>query len=248
MSSFIHDNGLENELNRGQFYGYRSRAGRLEGVALIGHTTIVEARTTDALRAFARAARNPVQPIHLIMSAGDAAEQFWQYYAGGLRQPRLTCTELLFEQSFPALVRDCAWDVRPARAEELLPVAEAHAEVAFLESGVDPMQKDRESYLKRCLRRIEMGRTFVVFADGKLVFKTDIVAETDDVIYLEGIYVAPEYRGQGVGPACLAQVSRRLLERAGYICLLSNVEFTTAHRSFLKAGFKNTDRCTSLFV
>lgn len=38
MTSFIEDNGLESADNRGKFYGYRSAAGQLEGIALIGHT------------------------------------------------------------------------------------------------------------------------------------------------------------------------------------------------------------------
>ncbi|MBK6724934.1 MAG: hypothetical protein IPG58_17215 [Acidobacteria bacterium] len=33
MSSFIVDNGIESELNRGRFYGYRNEVGTLEGVA-----------------------------------------------------------------------------------------------------------------------------------------------------------------------------------------------------------------------
>src|SRR5262245_58753655 len=49
MSSFINDNGMVSSLNRGTFYGFRGRAGKLEGVALIGHTTLVEARSEAAL-------------------------------------------------------------------------------------------------------------------------------------------------------------------------------------------------------
>src|ERR1044072_6130302 len=48
LGGLIMDNGLESELNRGTFYSYRNSVGRLEGVALIGHTTIVEARTDAA--------------------------------------------------------------------------------------------------------------------------------------------------------------------------------------------------------
>ena len=49
MTSFINDNGLENPDNRGIFFGYRSLTGELEGVALIGHTTLVEARSAARL-------------------------------------------------------------------------------------------------------------------------------------------------------------------------------------------------------
>ena len=247
MTSFINDNGLENPLNRGTFYGYKNAEGALEGVALIGHTTLVEARSEDALKALAHAARASEVPLHLIMSDGVNAESFWKYL-GNDAQPRLVCEELLFEISFPFLVQKCDREIRTARMEELQEVAEAQAAIAFMECGVDPMTRDREGFLKRVARRIEQGRIFVVFENGEMIFKADIIAETSDVIYLEGIYVAPSHRGQGIGSACLAGLSLELLNRVQHISLLSNVSFTDAHRSYLKAGYKNTGSCVSLFV
>lgn len=248
MTSFINDNGMESDLNRGRFFGYRNAQGTLEGMALIGHTTLVEARTDAALKALAFTARSSDTPIHLIMSDGTTAECFWNYYTDGLRQPRLKCTENLFEISFPFMVPKSHYDIRLANSDELLQIAEAQAEIALMECGVDPMQKDREGFLNRVARRIEQGRVFVVFESGKLVFKADIIAETTEVIYLEGIYVAPERRGKGVGSNCLSQLSLDLLSRVENICLLSNVDFTSAHRSYYKAGYKHTDSCTTLFV
>ena len=248
MTSFIRDNGMVSSLNRGTFYGYRNANGRLEAVALIGHSTLVEARTDESLRALAHVARASVTPIHLIMSAGDVATSFWSYAYGPTRTPSLTCTELLFEIGFPFLVQECEYEVRLARPEELEIVAKAHAEVAEIECGVNPMLRDREGFLKRVAQRIERGRVFVVFDDGKLVFKADVIAETDAVSYLEGIWVGPEYRGNGIAPKCLSQVCMWLLERTQRVCLLSNVEFKHAHRSFAKAGMRNTDACTTLFV
>ena len=134
------------------------------------------------------------------------------------------------------LVRDCAWDVRPARPEEIEQIAEAHAEVAFIETGLDPLVSDRDGFLKRVARRIEMGRTFVVFENGKLLFKADIIAEADGIVYLEGIYVATEHRGKRIGSSCLSRLTLMLLERAEKVCMLSNIRFENAHRSFQKAG------------
>ena len=248
MASFIRDNGMKNADNRGKFYGYRSVRGMLEGVALIGHTTLIEARSEDSLTAFALAARASEMPIHFMMSDGQTIETFWNRYADGKRAPRLVCPELLFELTFPFPVQKCRWDVRLADASELEQIAQAHDEVAFIESGSSPLAKDRVGFLKRCLKRIEQRRTFVVFENGKLVFKADIAAETSDVVYLEGVYVAPEYRGQGVGSSCLANLGLQLTERFENVCLLSNVKFKNAHRSFLKAGFKNTGSCQTIFV
>lgn len=248
MMSFINDNGLESELNRGKFFGFRAENGKLEGIALIGHTTLVEARSEKALRAFARLAKKSEITIKLMMSDEKNIEAFWQYYSDGLSKPRLTCEERLFELSFPFLVRRSDWHIRLAGESELEPVAEAHAEVAMEESGVNPLAQDREGFLKRTRRRIAQGRTFVVFDSGRLVFKADIAAQTEDFIYLEGIYVAPEFRGRGIGSECLAKLGGMLLEKAQHICLLSNVKFTAAHKAYLKAGFKSDDCCTTLFV
>jgi predicted GNAT family acetyltransferase len=247
MASFIHDNGIVSDLNRGSFYGYRNREGKLEGVALLGHSTLIEARSEDAMFAFARKAKAERTEINLIMSEHDDALKFWRYYAGAA-EPRLSFTELLLETGFPMLVRECAWDLRTARPEEIEQIAEAHAEVAFMETGSDPLVNDREEFLKRVARRIEMGRTFVVFGAGKLVFKADIIAEADGIIYLEGIYVAPEYRDKGVGSNCLSKLTLMLLERAERVCMLSNIRFENAHRSYQKAGYRVTGRCTTLFV
>lgn len=248
MTSFITDNGIVSELNRGKFYGYRNAEGKLEGVALIGHSTLVEAHSDAALRALAFVAKTAETPIHLIMSSGDDAQSFWNYLSDGLRQPRLTCVERLFEAAFPFMVQGSDTGLRLANASELLPIAEAQAEVAFLESGVDPMLKDREGFLKRVARRIEQKRIFVVFDGDKLVFKADIIAETSEVAYLEGVYVGEEYRGKGIGPKCLSAMTVELLSRVAHVCLLSNVDFASAHRSFEKAGFRSSDECTTLFV
>jgi uncharacterized protein len=248
MSSFIVDNGIESELNRGKFCGYRNKAGKLEGVALIGHSTLVEARTDEALKALAIVARNTETPIHLIMSSDNDAERFWKYLSGGINQPRLICTEALFEISFPFAVQKSEWKIENATMGHLIEVAEAQAEVAFIESGVDPMVRDREGFLKRVARRIEQKRIFVAMDGDSMIFKADIIAETDDVIYLEGIYVTPEYRGRSVGSKCLSSLSLDLLNRVENICLFSNVEFEGAHKSFIKAGFRKTELCTTLFV
>lgn len=248
MTSFINDNGIVSEMNRGKFYGYRNISGTLEGVALIGHSTLVESRSDKALQALAFTARTTETPIHLIMSSNNVAGTFWKYLSGGNNDPMLVCTEALFEISFPFAVQQSEWQIQNAEMSHLLPVAEAQAEVAFIECGVNPMLKDREGFLMRVARRIEQNRVFVVLDGDELVFKADIIAETDDVIYLEGVYVAPQYHGRNIGSKCLSSLSLELLKRVENICLLSNIDFVGAHKSFLKAGYKNTDLCTTLFV
>ena len=249
MTGFIRDNGIEGANNRGVFYGCRDSRGTLEGVALIGHTTLVEARSERAVEAFARVAGKSKIPIHFMMSDGDTIENFWQYFVDRRRQPRLVCTERLFEVSNAARLRcqsNC--NLRAATEAELLPIAEAHAEVAFQESGVNPLERDREGFLRRTLARIEKGRTWVVFENGELLFKADVVAENSEVMYLEGIYVNPKLRGRGMAASCLSHLCRILLDKVKHICLLSNVLAVNAHRAYLKAGFTIQDTYQTIFV
>src|SRR5947208_1174838 len=66
LAGLIRDNGLVNPLNRGTFYGCRNLSGKLEGVALIGHATLFEARTDRAIHALGELARN-CSSAHMIM-------------------------------------------------------------------------------------------------------------------------------------------------------------------------------------
>lgn len=248
MASFLKDNGFESGFNRGSFYGYRSKDGALEGVALIGHSTLIEARSEAALTAFAIQARQSAPPIRVMMSDGRVIERFWEQFRPPLAEPKHVFTEKLFELRFPLYALCCEWKIRAARLEELPQVSEAHADVARKETGTDPLEADPKGFLARCARRIEQGRTFVAVEDGKLLFKADVVAETEAVTYLEGVYVAPGARGRGIGAKCLSKLSRMLLEKSQNVCLLSNLEFVSAHRCFEKAGFYSTESCTTIFV
>ncbi len=110
LVGFIRDNGLVSPLNRGTFYGCRNRKGQLEGVALIGHATLMETTTDRALEAFAEVARK-CAPTHLIMGEKERIDDFWNYYAEGGQELRLACREILFElksAAFTIIAHHCS--------------------------------------------------------------------------------------------------------------------------------------------
>lgn len=237
MAGFIRDNGLVSPLNRGTFYSCRNAKGELEGVALIGHVTLVETRTEAALEAFAKLAQNR-SSIHVIIGEQDKIERFWTYYGDAGQKPRLLSREMLFEQRFPVGVRQHVEALRLATPDDLELVMLAQAEMAFLESGVNPMERDPEGFRRRCARRIEQGRVWVWVEDGRLIFKADIISETPEVLYVEGIYVNPEERGKGYGSRCLSQLGRILLSRAEAICVLVDEQNEQAQSFYKRAGYK----------
>jgi predicted GNAT family acetyltransferase len=237
LSGLIRDNGIVSPLNRGNFYGCRDEYGDLVGVALVGHATLIEARTPAALRSFATVTQN-CRSANMILGKSDVIERFWHYYGDGGRTPRLLCRELLFERKGPTAILEHVLGLRPAVEADIDLILPIHAQLAFDESGVDPLKRDPDGFRLRCARRIRQGRIWVVVEDGRLVFKADIVTESPEVTYLEGVYASPEMRGRGFGLRCFTQLCRQLLTRSGSVRLLVNEQNTRAISFYERAGFK----------
>ena len=247
MSGLIRDNGLESALNRGTFYACRDPHGQLGGVALIGHAIFIDARCDDALSAFAELAQG-FDPPHMIMGEQKVVARFWALYSRGGQSWRRLCREVLFALNEPPRAFRAVPELRRARLDELALVVPIHAALAMDESGVSPLVRDAGGFWQRCRRRVERGRVWVVIEDDEMLFKADVISETPEVIYLEGGYVHPHYRGQGFGSRCLAQLSRDLLRRTKAISLLVNEEHYAAQRLFQKVGFISRGRYETIFL
>jgi predicted GNAT family acetyltransferase len=235
MASLIRDNGVENSLNRGAFYSYRSSRGYLEGIALLGHATLIEARTESSLTAFARLARQSNLP-YLIRGEENLVKKFWSEYGDSGRDASRVCRELLLEQ-VSAPVGPEITRLRQATLSDLESVIKVNSEMLRAESGSDPLKRDPEGFRYRTASRIARGRNWVWIEDGKLLFKADIIADTPQVIYLEGIYVEPGERRKGYGSACLSQLGRMLLRRTGSLCLTLNAGKEKTKHFYGKAGY-----------
>jgi predicted GNAT family acetyltransferase len=71
----------------------------------------------------------------------------------------------------------------------------------------------------------------------KLIFKAEVVSETPETVYIEGVWVAPEARGQGLGKSCMSQLARTLLCKTKSICLFVNDENEEARRFYRQSGY-----------
>jgi len=236
MASMIRDNGLVSPRNRGSFYSCRDRYGRLEGVGLLGHATVIEARSENSLAQFARLARNCLN-AHLIRGEQETTQNFWKLYANSGQKASLVCRELLFEQKVAATIEGES-DLRLATLNDLDKVMAVNASMALLEAGVNPLQNDPSGFRSRTVRRIQQGRVWVWTQDDRLIFKADVVAETSQVTYLEGIHIHAEERRKGYGLGCLTKLSNMLLERSESICLTVNEKNKSALKFYEKAGYQ----------
>lgn len=240
MRSNILDNGLESNLHRGAFCGYRNASGMLEGVALVGYASLYETRTEAALVALAQFTHH-CQATQMVVIERQAADLFWHHFTGdGEVTPASRSREMLLEsRQQPAAVEHlAATDLRLARPADLDLVMPVQAEMCFEESGINPLEQDPHGFRFRCARRIDQGRVWVWVADGRLVFKAEILAETPEAVYLEGLYVNPLDRRRGYALRCLTQMGRHLLQRTKAISLFVNETNLRAQALYARAGYK----------
>ena len=247
MSGFISDNGIESPLNRGIFYGCHDRAGKLQGVALIGHAIFLDVHGDEALRQFAELAQR-FERVHMIMGEQSMIESFWKFYTAGAQRSHDSSREVLLELNRAPQGMSLASGLRPARLEDLSLLVPVHAALAMEESGINPLDKDPYGFRMRCRHRVEQGRVWVVIEGGELIFKADIIADTLEVVYLEGIYVHPRKRGMGNGSRYVSELSNQLLQRTLSITLLVNEERHAAVRFFEKLGFVSRAGFATIFL
>ena len=247
MMSLIQDNGLVHPFNRGTFYGCRDTNGQLEGVALVGHATLLETVSDRALALLAEVAQR-CPGTHMIMGEKERVADFWSHYASAGRTQRMACREWLFQLDWPVAPLGPTSDLRPATANELDLVMPIQAELAFAESGVNPMRVDPQGFRARCLRRIEQERTWVAVEDDRLLFKADVISKTAAVVYLEGIWGRDERRGNGNGVRLMNELTHKLLEDTESLCLLVNETNKRAHSFYRKCGFRFRATYETIFL
>jgi predicted GNAT family acetyltransferase len=247
MAGFIGSNGLVSPHNRGVFFGCRNPRGELKAVALIGHFILFEARTEASIRAIAGIARNYTN-AKMLLGDQEQVELFWQYYSEGGQPARLQCRERLYAIQEAPAVDEPVTGLRLARMDDLDIIVPAHAESAFLDSGENPLEKDADGFRARCARRIEQGQTWVWVEEDVLRFKAEIITDTEEVIYLEGVWVDQRERGKGYGRRCLSDLTRRLLERSRNVCLLVNEQFEGAQAFYEKTGYTYSGSFDTIFL
>ncbi|MFK5583696.1 GNAT family N-acetyltransferase [Serinicoccus sp. LYQ131] len=131
--------------------------------------------------------------------------------------------------------------VRPARPEELDLVVPA-AEAMFTEEiGYPPYQGSGAAYRRAVQGLIEQGRTLVRVEDGEVVFKADLGSVALGVAQVQGVWVHPRYRGQGLAaPAMVSVVEHTIAQVAPVVSLYVNDFNAAAVATYRRAGFVQT--------
>ncbi len=247
LAGWIRDHGIESPLHRGTFYGSRDANGDLVGVAMIGRNLLFEAFTDEAIEAFAKCARECPE-VRMLFAEEKKLVKFWRHFRGETPMPQISRHRLI--RSGGPIDDDVEMvnGMSIATRDELDQIVSAHAEMVLAETGVDPLVADAEGFRMRCAQRVDQGRVLVWVNDGELIFKTDIVSVTPKAIYLEGLWVNPNERGNGYSPRCLASVCRQFLSGSNTICGFVDVDHAFYNSLYRKVGFTEVDEYAKIYL
>jgi ribosomal protein S18 acetylase RimI-like enzyme len=233
LLGMIEEHGINHPAHRGRFYGY-FEDDCLRNVALLGHHILIYSEV--GLEYLAAKAYEIAASGSLILGPTRQVEEFWSHLSAYGRQTRMLRPQywMVCRETYLPMQK---LQVQVASLDNLEEIVETQAELVRAQSGIDPRSRDAAGFHRRVRERIQRHRTFVKMQDGKVVFKAELVSETEDVAYLESIWTHPDYRGKGIATSCLNELMRRFLNGGKTIAILVEPEEETALCIYERIGF-----------
>jgi uncharacterized protein len=225
----------------GEVWG-RFLDGRLTAACHVGANLVPVPATEDDARVFAERALTRGRSVSTIVGPQDAVRTFWNGVARAWGRPR----ELRWEQPHLEIAEasrvapDPA--VRVTTMDDLAEVYPACVAMYTEEVGVSPEAGGGgDLYRTRVSQLISRGWSFAGFDHGRLVFKAEVACATPTAAQVQGVWVPPDRRGEGIGirgMAAVVQLVRR--EIAPVVALYVNEYNLPARRVYEGVGFRQT--------
>jgi predicted GNAT family acetyltransferase len=222
--------------------------GRVDSLCFAGANLVPVQADDEAAKAFAGRARRSGRRCSSIVGPADAVEVMWRALEptwGPARDVRLRQPLMSIDGAPLVAVDPAVRQVRPQELDILLPACVA---MFTEEVGVSPAAGDGGVlYRARVAELISQGRSFARIEDGVVVFKAEIGAATVDACQVQGVWVHPSQRGQGVGTAgtaAVVELSRRQI--APIVSLYVNDYNAAARRAYTRVGFREVGMFASV--
>lgn len=222
----------------GELWGYEVD-GRLASACYAGANLVPVGGQPDAVGAFAARARQYGRRASSIVGPAETVAPLWELlepHWGAARevrrdQPLMTTSEL------PGVAPDRG--VRQVRPEELDLLMPACVAMFTEEVGVSPVEAGGEPlYRARVAELVDTGRAFARIEDGEVLFKAELGAVTSRVCQVQGVWVPPERRGEGLSVGGMAAVVEQTLREVAPVVSLYVNDFNTAARAaYERVGF-----------
>jgi uncharacterized protein len=239
VGSRVHASNLVPSRLGGELWGYRE-GGRLVSLCYSGANLVPVAATPVAVRMFAdiagrkgRRCSSIVGPAAAVLGIWDQLEASW----GPAREVRARQPVLAIHEA-PAVAPDPL--VRRVRTDEIEQLLPASIAMFTEEVGVSPLGNDNGAYYRaRVSELVRSGRAFARFEDGEVVFKAEIGAATPLACQVQGVWVRPDRRGQGLAAGGMAAVvAYAMREVAPTVSLYVNDYNLAARAAYRRVGFR----------
>ncbi|MCX5404279.1 GNAT family N-acetyltransferase [Streptomyces sp. NBC_00335] len=240
VTSRVQIAGLDPWRLGGEMWGWYAD-GELRSLCYAGANLVPVCAEPDAVRAFADRARRTGRRCSSIVGPAEATGLLWQLLEpswGPARDVRSCQPLMVMEQPSTAVTADPR--VRRIRKDEMDLIMPACVAMFTEEVGISPMTGDGGLlYQARVAELVAGGRSFARVQDGKVVFKAEIGAATSRACQIQGVWVAPEFRGRGHSETGMAAVVAYALRDVAPVVSLYVNDFNTAARaSYHRVGFR----------
>ncbi|CAA9357818.1 MAG: GCN5-related N-acetyltransferase, FIGfam019367 [uncultured Nocardioidaceae bacterium] len=225
----------------GEMWGY-VEDGRLRSACHAAANLAPAEATRAAIAAFAAKGIQQRRRCSTIVGPVDAVAPLWQELSPHWSTPR----ECRWDQPLMQISRD------PAVAPDPLVrrTTEADLEVLYPacvtmyteEVGVSPeVGGGAQMYRARVSQLIAKGWSFARIEDGRVVFKAEVAAASPYACQIQGVWVDPERRGEGLAVAGMAAVvAMSLRDVAPVVSLYVNKHNVAARRAYEAVGFEQS--------
>lgn len=238
VASRVLTSGLSSRQLGGDLWGYRE-AGRLASMCFSGANLVPVAASNAAARTFAELAGRRGRRCSSILGPAGAVLAMWELLRpawGPAREVRARQPVLAIGDRPLVPVDPLVRRVYPHEIDTLLPACVA---MFTEEVGVSPIGRDGgASYRARVAELVGSGRAFARFEDGQVVFKAEIGAATPRACQVQGVWVRPERRGEGLcAPGMAAVVEQAQRRVAPVVTLYVNDYNVPARSAYRRVGF-----------
>jgi predicted GNAT family acetyltransferase len=240
VTSRVQVAGLDPWRLGGEMWGWYAD-GRLRSLCYSGANLVPICATPEAVRAFADRARRTGRRCSSIVGPAEPTTQLWRLLEpswGPARDVR-SHQPLMVTEQLPDTIEPDPY-VRRIRKEEMEVIMPACVAMFTEEVGISPMAGDGGLlYQARVAELIGAGRSFARIDDGRVVFKAEIGAATTQACQIQGVWVAPEFRGRGLSETGMSAVLRYALEDVAPVASLYVNDYNTAARAaYRRVGFR----------
>lgn len=225
----------------GEMWG-RYVDGRLVAACHAGANLVPIECDAESARAFAEHARGRPRTASTLVGPHAAVEAMWEVVGPewlDVREARWRQPHLVIERRPPIDVDPL---VRRTTRDELGMVYPACVAMYTEEVGVNPeAEGGSDLYRTRVSQLIARGWSFARIEEGRVVFKAEVSSATPSAAQIQGVWVTPDRRGQGLAAAGMAAVVTAVRrDIAPAVSLYVNSWNTPARRAYERVGFEQT--------